>query len=483
MLEEPCNLPHGVYLPLWTFDLGGEIDYVGETIDTDDVQFGSKRPKTIRVSDSYPVQVNDLPIPASRKLSAVFLKLIPSFELRGIKPYDPRYLVNWPAEVYDIPMAEASPRSACPGLARYKRELPGRLDPTHILSTSSARMTINSFRLNLLPVWVTEIHFGGRQHLGFNQRAKWIGCQRSARKKTGCKRIDELAGGFAGRVKTYAFSNCPLSIGFSASFLRVTLSPLWLSYSMSSTIPILRARRPRRLARQHLHEDRTRNAFLVAGMFFCLLIAASIITTAFAYINLTRDLPSADCSPLCSTHPMDCSCSQHASMIVRGGESPVHIWDGDSTRRYIPLSDTNPQYLPKFLGDAVIARTDPDFWNHPGYSLAGMTDPEAHPTIAQKLVYDLLLFDEPPTLQRALRERLLAAQITAQYGRTQILEWYLNSANFGRYAFGAEAAAQLYFGKSATQLTTAEAAILAAVSESPSLKSARRTGDGPGTRA
>jgi len=165
MLEEPCNLPRGVYLPLWTFDLGGEIDYVGETIDTDDVQFGSKRPKTVRVSDSYPVQVNDLPIPASRKLSAVFLKLIPGFELRGIKPYDPRYLANWPAEVYDIPMAEASLDARAQGLARYKHELPGRLDPTHILSTSSARMTIDSFRLNLLPVWVTEIHFGGRQHL------------------------------------------------------------------------------------------------------------------------------------------------------------------------------------------------------------------------------------------------------------------------------------------------------------------------------
>ena len=76
-LKNKWILPRGVYLPLWTFDLGGEIDYVGETIDTDEIQFGSKHPKMIRVSDSYPVQVNDLPIPASRKLSAVFLKLIP----------------------------------------------------------------------------------------------------------------------------------------------------------------------------------------------------------------------------------------------------------------------------------------------------------------------------------------------------------------------------------------------------------------------
>jgi hypothetical protein len=163
--EAGCDPPRGVYLPLWTFDLGGEIDYVGETVDTDDLQFGSKRPKMVRVNDGYPVQVNDLPIPASRKLSAVFLRLIPSFELRGIKPYDPRYLASWPAEVYDIPMAEASLDARAQGLLRYKRDLPGLLDPVKIISTSSAKMTVDSFRLNLLPVWVTEIPFDGQQHL------------------------------------------------------------------------------------------------------------------------------------------------------------------------------------------------------------------------------------------------------------------------------------------------------------------------------
>jgi hypothetical protein len=163
--EKPCELPRGAYLPLWTFDLGGEIDYGGETVDPDDAQFGRKRPQMIRVNDSYPVQINDLPIPASRKLSAVFLKLIPGFELRGIKPYDPRYLASWPAEVYDIPLAEASLDARAQGLSRYKRDLPSLLAPIRILSTSSARMTVESFRLNLLPVWVTEIEFDGRQHL------------------------------------------------------------------------------------------------------------------------------------------------------------------------------------------------------------------------------------------------------------------------------------------------------------------------------
>ncbi len=163
--EKQVDLPRGVYLPLWTFDLGGAIDYVRETLDESEIQFNRKMPKMIRVSDNYPVQVNDIPIPASRKLSAVFLRLIPTFELKGVKPYDPRYLANWPAEVYDIPMAEASLDARAQSFARYKRDLPDLLTPMHLISTSSAKMTVDSFRLNLLPVWMTELPFGGREHL------------------------------------------------------------------------------------------------------------------------------------------------------------------------------------------------------------------------------------------------------------------------------------------------------------------------------
>jgi hypothetical protein len=50
-----------------------------------------------------------------------------------------------------------------------------------------------------------------------------------------------------------------------------------------------------------------------------------------------------------------------------------------------------------------------------------------------------------------------------------VLEWYLNSADYGRHAYGADAAARLYFGKSATRLNLAEAALLAAVSQSPAI--------------
>jgi hypothetical protein len=163
--EKAVDYPGGVYLPLWTFDLGGEIDYVGETVDQEDIQFGHKYPRMVRVNGSYPVQANDIPIPASRKLSAVFLKLIPTFELRGIKPYDPRYLANWPAEVYDIPMAEASLDARARILSRYRQELPAHVDSLKIISTSSAKMAVDSFRLNLLPIWVTGMFFAGGEHV------------------------------------------------------------------------------------------------------------------------------------------------------------------------------------------------------------------------------------------------------------------------------------------------------------------------------
>lgn len=238
---------------------------------------------------------------------------------------------------------------------------------------------------------------------------------------------------------------------------------------MPSTIPILRARRDRRIAKQRAGEARTRNALLSVGMILSLVIAASIVASAFTYVSLTRDLPSTDILPHL-LNPPDGLLLQPTRIYDRTGQYVLFTFaPNDASRRYIPLSETNPQHLPKSLADAVIAKTDPDFWTHPGYTWNTLGNFDSHPTLAQRLVSDLLLFDEPPSLRRALRERILAAQITAQYGRTQILEWYLNSANFGRYAFGAEAAAQLYFGKSATQLTTAESAILAAVSDSPSL--------------
>ncbi|WKZ46611.1 MAG: hypothetical protein QY306_12410 [Anaerolineales bacterium] len=165
--EGKVEPPRGVYLPLWTFDIGGEIQYTGEIYENEDDLFGQRTRETRlrRVSDSYPVHVNDLPIPAARKLSGVFQRLIPTFELRAVKPYEAGYLANWPAEVYDIPLAEASLDARAQALAKYKRDLPLLVNSIKLISTSSANMTVESFRLTLLPVWMTELPFNGGEHL------------------------------------------------------------------------------------------------------------------------------------------------------------------------------------------------------------------------------------------------------------------------------------------------------------------------------
>jgi hypothetical protein len=164
--ERTVDLPRGLYLPVWTFDIGGVIDYTGEIIKIENDSSESYQQQQVRrVSDQYPVLMDDLPVPASRKLSAVFLNLIPTFELRAVKPYDPRFLADWPAEVYDIPMAEASLDARSRAYAHYKNDLPNRLSGIRITHFSSAKLAVESFKLVLLPVWMTELPFDGREHL------------------------------------------------------------------------------------------------------------------------------------------------------------------------------------------------------------------------------------------------------------------------------------------------------------------------------
>ncbi|MCL4531049.1 MAG: hypothetical protein M1282_16785 [Chloroflexi bacterium] len=163
--EKQVEWPRGLYLPLWTFDLGGEVDYVGEIVEQDEIDFGRRQPKVIQVRDTYPILVHDIPIPASRKLSAPFVRLISTFDLKAVQPYDARFLANWPAELYDIPMADASLDARSQTLARVRHDLLTQLSLAKLISTSSANMTVESFRLDLLPVWMTEIWFGNRGHL------------------------------------------------------------------------------------------------------------------------------------------------------------------------------------------------------------------------------------------------------------------------------------------------------------------------------
>jgi membrane peptidoglycan carboxypeptidase len=238
---------------------------------------------------------------------------------------------------------------------------------------------------------------------------------------------------------------------------------------MNTVRTILRRRRDNRDRRQRSVQNRTQRTASGVGFVLSIIMAILFLVSALLYADLTRNLPSIALLPEL-LNPPGGLLLQPTRVYDRTGQNLlVTFAPNESPRRYIPLDPQNPQHLPDSLATATIALIDPAFWDHSGYTLSGLQFPNLHATIAQQLVSDLLLWEEPPSFQRAIRERLLAAQITSSYSRTQVLEWYLNSAHFGNYAFGAEAAAQLYFGRSVTELSAAETAVLAATAQVPSL--------------
>ncbi len=238
---------------------------------------------------------------------------------------------------------------------------------------------------------------------------------------------------------------------------------------MPSILPIVRQRRERRLRSQTSLNQRTNRSVLASGLIFSLFLGVLIITSGFFYANLTANLPSIELIPAL-LNPQNGLLLQPTRIYDRSGN---HLLDvlapQDTARRYVPLDPNDPSHIPNTLSRITVVLKDPQLYQHSGFSWQGLDAPEEHPTLAQQLAADLLLWQEAPSLNRAIRERILAWQLTQAYGPDQILEWYLNSAAYGRYTYGAEAAAQLYFGKPASQLNLAEAAVLAAANEAPAI--------------
>jgi membrane peptidoglycan carboxypeptidase len=238
-----------------------------------------------------------------------------------------------------------------------------------------------------------------------------------------------------------------------------------------SALPLLRRRRERRSLEKQRSQGRLTRGTVGLGLLLAVILGGLILGGAFTYASVTADLPSLDLLPQL-LDPLNGSLLQPTRVYDRSG---AHLLTAlapaqqAAPRSYAPLEPTAPEHIPDTLIRATLALSDPGFRTHPGYLLAGLFSPDDHPTLAQKLAVDLLLWDEAPGLRRALRERILAAQITSHFGRDQVLEWYLNSASYGRFAYGADNASRLYFGKPVTQLNLAEAALLAAVNESPAI--------------
>lgn len=140
---------------------------------------------------------------------------------------------------------------------------------------------------------------------------------------------------------------------------------------------------------------------------------------------------------------------------------------------YVPLAQ-----IAEPAKKAVIASEDKDFYNHSGFSPTGIANAvwqnvrpggldNGGSTITQQLIGTALLSEERSYLKK-YQELILSVEIERRYSKDEILEMYLNSVYFGEGAFGIEDAAKTYFGKSAKDLTTAEASLLIGLLPAPS---------------
>lgn len=159
----------------------------------------------------------------------------------------------------------------------------------------------------------------------------------------------------------------------------------------------------------------------------------------------------------------------------RNGQLLFDIF-AEENRTPVPLSD-----IPKYVQQATIAIEDKDFYHHGGISpIGGMmrafyatvtgSPLQGGSTITQQLVKSALLTPER-TVTRKIREIILAFWVEILYPKDKILEMYLNQVPYGGTAWGIETASEKYFGETVKDLTLAQASLLSALPQAPTLYS------------
>ncbi|MBI2264819.1 MAG: penicillin-binding protein 1A [Armatimonadetes bacterium] len=203
--------------------------------------------------------------------------------------------------------------------------------------------------------------------------------------------------------------------------------------------------------------------FLVAlvGILTICGVAAGVL------YRCARDLPSVD--SLNRYQP-----SESTKIFAADGRMIGSIYE--ENRTWVPVTE-----IPRHMISATIAIEDARFHRHHGIDLKGIARAlranwrgervtQGGSTITQQLARNLFL-TQKVTIDRKIREALLAFQIERKFSKEEIIELYLNQIYYGAASYGVEGAAQTYFGKHAKNLTLPEAAMLAGLPQAPSVYS------------
>jgi penicillin-binding protein 1A len=202
---------------------------------------------------------------------------------------------------------------------------------------------------------------------------------------------------------------------------------------------------------------------------FILAISGTVLLMVIAglvFWHVSRSLPKI--INVSDYHPAGVT-----RIVATGGKESVDIGEFFKERRYLIPYDKIPDHVVR----AFISAEDDRFFEHPGINIvsilrAGIANFRAGhvvqggSTITQQVAKSLLLTPER-SFDRKIKEVILASRIEANLNKKQILYLYLNQIYLGHGAYGVQAATRAYFGKDISQITLAEAAILAGMPQAP----------------
>jgi len=148
----------GVYLPVWGFDIGGHIPWRGMRKEG--------RDRWVPDHGDRIVFLHDILIPAARKTTELWERIINDYNIRKAVAYEPGYLANWPAETYSIAPGDASLEARKIAFESEQKAIrESFIAEMKEITFSSSDMLVETFRLILLPVWITHYSMSNRRYL------------------------------------------------------------------------------------------------------------------------------------------------------------------------------------------------------------------------------------------------------------------------------------------------------------------------------
>lgn len=161
-LQERHLRPHrpmrGIYLPAWTFDVGGTLQWRGYSSEYE----GMTR-EWAAVSGEEPLMLDDLIVPACDTLPESLQRVVQRFDLGPMVAFDPSYLADWPAQTYEITVGDASLQARQEAYRLARRSVRRRHDDVHEIRFSSAGLVVLAYRLILLPLWLGSFSSKGQR--------------------------------------------------------------------------------------------------------------------------------------------------------------------------------------------------------------------------------------------------------------------------------------------------------------------------------